>query len=244
MCTVQQRGKDKIAKVGRFVAQQGPTHSPHIGLDHPHLKHKSLGPTHGSRHQDPRARHTNLLCPWHKTPLFGNASLKPSTSLEVAQYNPYQHLLVYYSCHARTRPFRDCRFDQTIPFLTLCRNHSTQLIMGKTNWSQDFCLGCDRQTDGKAYCVEGCRRAEYARTMSGCKASSPASHHVPILWSTRSGNNFYLPTAYDFRQQKSSTSGQVQLPEEARRELGAYASSFDQSRQYRRQSDNNSSLPS
>ncbi|KFY90534.1 hypothetical protein V500_05151 [Pseudogymnoascus sp. VKM F-4518 (FW-2643)] len=108
--------------------------------------------------------------------------------------------------------------------------------MGGTNWSQDVCLGCDRQTDGKAYCGEGCRRAEYVRTISWCKASSPASHQVPISWSTRLGNDFSLPPAYDFRQQKSSTSGQVQLPEEARRELGAYASSFDQSRQYRRQS--------
>ncbi|KFZ02431.1 hypothetical protein V500_00205 [Pseudogymnoascus sp. VKM F-4518 (FW-2643)] len=107
--------------------------------------------------------------------------------------------------------------------------------MGETNWSQDVCLGCDRQTDGKAYCGEGCRRAEYLRTISGYKASSPASHQAPILWSTRSSNNFYLPRAYDFRLQKTSTSGQVQLPE-ARRELDAYASSFDQSRQCRRQS--------
>ena len=36
----------------------------------------------------------------------------------------------------------------------------TQLIMGETSLSQDVCLGCDRQTDGKAYCGEGCRRAE------------------------------------------------------------------------------------
>ncbi|KFY32091.1 hypothetical protein V493_00526 [Pseudogymnoascus sp. VKM F-4281 (FW-2241)] len=76
----------------------------------------------------------------------------------------------------------------------------------------------------------------YVRTISGCKASPPASHQAPISSSTRSGNNFHLLPAYDFRQQKSSTSGQVQLHEETRRELGAYASSFDQSRQYRRQS--------
>ncbi|KFY09976.1 hypothetical protein V491_07861 [Pseudogymnoascus sp. VKM F-3775] len=114
--------------------------------------------------------------------------------------------------------------------------------MGEPNWSQDFCLGCDRQTDGKAYCGEGCRRAEYVRSISGCKASPP-SHQVPISWTTRSGNNFHLSHAYDFRQQKSSSSGQVQLPEEARRELGAYASSFDQSRQYRRQSASMNNLP-
>ncbi|KFY28319.1 hypothetical protein V491_00531 [Pseudogymnoascus sp. VKM F-3775] len=108
--------------------------------------------------------------------------------------------------------------------------------MGETNWSQDVCLGCDRQTDGKAYCGEGCRLAEYMRTISRCKANSPASHQVPISSPTRSSNNFYLPPACDFRQQKSSTSGQVQLPKEVRRELDAYASSFDQFRQHRRQS--------
>jgi hypothetical protein len=64
----------------------------------------------------------------------------------------------------------------------------------------------------------------------------PTARHHPRPWSTRPSNNFYLPPAYDFRQQKSSTSGQVQLPKEARLELDAYARSFDQSRQYRRQS--------
>jgi hypothetical protein len=156
------------------------------------------------------------------------------------------------------------------------------------DWSPDFCLACDRQTDGSVYCGEACRLTEYEKANSGSEASSPASQRGPISWSTttRPSNNFYLPPAYDFaayksqaygittrprpmptqrsrpksspvilsskpvltpsssqsslfsmRSSSSSTSGEpVQLSEESRRELRAYASSFDQSRYQRRQS--------
>lgn len=154
------------------------------------------------------------------------------------------------------------------------------------DWSLDFCLACDRQTDGGVYCGEACRLAEYEKANSGSEASSPASQRGPISWPTvRPSKNFYLPPAYDFSayrpqmyntsatprlppsqscrpqsspalvsskailtpsssqsslfsmKSSSSTSAEpIQLSEESRRELRAYASSFDQSRYQRRQS--------
>jgi hypothetical protein len=156
------------------------------------------------------------------------------------------------------------------------------------DWSPDFCLACDRQTDGGVYCGEACRLTEYEKANSGSEPSSPVSQRGQIPWSTttRPTNNFYLPPAYDFaayksqaygittrprptptqrsrpqsapvilsskpvltpsssqsslfsmRSSSSSTSSEpVQLSEESRRELRAYASSFDQSRYQRRQS--------
>lgn len=155
------------------------------------------------------------------------------------------------------------------------------------DWSPDFCLACDRQTDGGVYCGEACRLTEYEKANSGSEASSPASQRGPISsWiTTRPSHNFYLPPAYDFSAYKShaygtttfsrptqttlsrplsspmgvsskpiltpsssqsslfsmrsssSTVGEpIQLSEQSRRELRAYASSFDQSRYQRRQS--------
>lgn len=151
------------------------------------------------------------------------------------------------------------------------------------NWSPDFCLACDRQTDGGVYCGEACRLAEYEKAKTGSEASSPASPRgMPTSWpSSRQPSNFYLAPAYNFSAYRTSSSPRTSqasaarprsspmvvsskpvltpsssqsslfsmksnsstsslepthLTDEARRELRAYASSFDQSRYHRRQS--------
>jgi len=146
------------------------------------------------------------------------------------------------------------------------------------DWSPEYCLACDRQTDGSAYCSETCRLAEYERAASGSEASSPASNHGQSSWAGRNthatSNNFYLPSAYDFskptRSQRAQTqptqyarrgltpsssqsslfsmqshtstsssgssTDQTLMSEEAKKELRAYNSSFDQSRYNRRHS--------
>ena len=72
------------------------------------------------------------------------------------------------------------------------------------DWSPDFCLACDRQTDGSAYCGEACRLADYEKANSGSEASSPTSQRGSIQWPTaRPSNNFYLPPAYNFAAYKS-----------------------------------------
>jgi hypothetical protein len=148
-------------------------------------------------------------------------------------------------------------------------------------WSLDYCLACDSQTDGGAYCGEACRLAEYEKANMSSESGSPLSQRSPMSWSPLrpggNGNCFYLPPAYDFGGCKTQTDGcspsssrpqtspisvsklvltpsssqlslvslrssaspspdAAQLSEDARRELRAYASSFDQSRYQRRQS--------
>lgn len=51
------------------------------------------------------------------------------------------------------------------------------------DWSLDYCLACDKQTDGGVYCSETCRLAEYEQATSGSEASSPAAHG-PGSWPT------------------------------------------------------------
>ncbi|KAK2747593.1 hypothetical protein FQN55_004947 [Onygenales sp. PD_40] len=74
-----------------------------------------------------------------------------------------------------------------------------------TAWSLDFCMVCDRQTLGGAYCSQACRLAE----MDGCtpsdsEPSSPttASHQNP--WAShRAETGLHLDPAIDFTTYKS-----------------------------------------
>lgn len=143
------------------------------------------------------------------------------------------------------------------------------------DWSPDFCLACDKQTDGSVYCGEACRLAEYEKANAGSEAGSPIMQHGPTSWpSPRSTRGFFLPPAYNFdayrhsntsnstrphsspavlpkssltpsssqsslfslQSSSSTTSDMSHLSDDTKRELRAYASSFDQSRYHRRQS--------
>jgi hypothetical protein len=69
------------------------------------------------------------------------------------------------------------------------------------DWSPDFCLACDKQTDGRVYCSEACRLAEYevASSNAGSTASSPTSPNGPPSWPSRSASKgFHLEPAYNF----------------------------------------------
>ncbi|KAL2143911.1 hypothetical protein VTI28DRAFT_9899 [Corynascus sepedonium] len=78
------------------------------------------------------------------------------------------------------------------------------------DWEHQFCLGCDKQTDGATYCSESCRLADYEKTSPSSPSSapsstagSPASSSFPIDWmlsrpTTTSSTKFYLSPAYDF----------------------------------------------
>jgi hypothetical protein len=79
------------------------------------------------------------------------------------------------------------------------------------DWEHQFCLGCDKQTDGATYCSESCRLADYEKTSpSSSAASSPASSSFPPDWTlsrpTATNNTkFYLSPAYDFALAQPST---------------------------------------
>ncbi|EFQ33439.1 hypothetical protein CGRA01v4_00828 [Colletotrichum graminicola] len=145
-------------------------------------------------------------------------------------------------------------------------------------WTHEFCLGCDKQTDGTAYCSESCRLADFEKTSTPSSvASSPGLNTPSYPWGSRPQvNSFHLSPAYDFsnaqpygstptRQSylssprtsstrrtlttsnsnsslcsmQSTTSSNVDashLSDKAKKELQAYAVSFEQARLQRRRS--------
>ncbi|OTA96750.1 hypothetical protein M434DRAFT_95879 [Hypoxylon sp. CO27-5] len=71
------------------------------------------------------------------------------------------------------------------------------------SWEPEFCLACDKQTDGTTYCSEACKLSDFEKTASTTStpastpgiASSPSSYN----WTApRSQSKFFLPPAYDF----------------------------------------------
>lgn len=92
-------------------------------------------------------------------------------------------------------------------------------------WSLDYCLACDRQTSGGAYCSQSCRLADHetsswsgssssrtaGNTTTTASTTSPSS--LPSSASPRSsarhssGSGFYLSPAINFDLYKTSTAG-------------------------------------
>ncbi|KAK2044352.1 hypothetical protein LZ31DRAFT_466459 [Colletotrichum somersetense] len=146
-------------------------------------------------------------------------------------------------------------------------------------WTHEFCLGCDKQTDGTAYCSESCRLADFEKTSTPSSvASSPGLNTPSYPWGSRQQpSNFHLSPAYDFSnarpygstptrhsylsssprtcstrrtlttstsnsslcsmQSTSSSNSDVgHLSDKAKKELQAYAVSFEQARLQRRRS--------
>ncbi|CAJ2511481.1 Uu.00g071060.m01.CDS01 [Anthostomella pinea] len=69
------------------------------------------------------------------------------------------------------------------------------------SWVHEYCLACDRQTDGATYCSESCRLSDFEHSSTtSTPASSPgASGPSTFNWTApRSQSKFYLPPAYDF----------------------------------------------
>lgn len=78
------------------------------------------------------------------------------------------------------------------------------------DWAQDYCLACDRQTNGGVYCSQACRTADVDR--SSCSGSEPVS---PAFSGPQTslpssfvgyGSGFHLPPAIDFSIYKTSNS--------------------------------------
>ena len=84
-------------------------------------------------------------------------------------------------------------------FIPLFIHHHAATM--ETNWSLDYCLACDRQTAGGAYCSQLCRLADLETSSCGSEPSSPIQIQAPTsaMPSARSLNNgFFLPPAVDF----------------------------------------------
>ncbi|KAK6063112.1 hypothetical protein SCUP234_02420 [Seiridium cupressi] len=69
------------------------------------------------------------------------------------------------------------------------------------SWEHQYCLSCDRQTDGATYCSESCRLSDFDKssTSYSTPASSPGLDGPAFAWpSSKTQTKFYLSPAYDF----------------------------------------------
>lgn len=113
----------------------------------------------------------------HVLSLFVADSIKPPDSSSICSNQriyligtPSQPVL----CHPG-RPLYILRFA------SLCLLLPTMA----TPWSLDFCLVCDRQTLGGAYCSQTCRLSEIDSCSSGSEPQSPNTTSQP--WATADG---------------------------------------------------------
>jgi hypothetical protein len=83
---------------------------------------------------------------------------------------------------------------------------STQPAPGRMSsdpsWEPEFCLYCDRQTDGAVYCSESCRLRDFessSMSLNTAAGSLSLTSSTSSHWSgSRQQTKFYLPPAYDF----------------------------------------------
>ncbi|KAI0395979.1 hypothetical protein F5Y17DRAFT_421444 [Xylariaceae sp. FL0594] len=68
------------------------------------------------------------------------------------------------------------------------------------SWEPEYCLYCDRQTDGALYCSESCRLRDFeSSSTSLSSATNQTSLASSSAWSVpRNQTKFYLSPAYDF----------------------------------------------
>jgi hypothetical protein len=111
----------------------------------------------------------------------------------------------------------------------------------------DFCLSCDRQTKGTAFCSPACRIKQLGLFTLAESTTSTAcgdNHTTPSLSVSTTG--FCLPPAYDFSIHRISSSNPLsmsissrsyspKLSKQAQNDLKDYFGAFDQTRTLRRQ---------
>ena len=72
-------------------------------------------------------------------------------------------------------------------------------------WSLDYCLACDKQTDGETYCSQSCRLADLETSSNWSGPTTPTTSSWPTSDSHR-GSAFYLTPAINFAAYKASKS--------------------------------------
>jgi hypothetical protein len=93
-------------------------------------------------------------------------------------------------------------YQQTSTYAPLRTQEPSVTMSSDPSWEPEFCLYCDRQTDGALYCSESCRLGDFesSSTALNSTASSPGlANPSSFPWSgPRNQTKFYLPPAYDF----------------------------------------------
>lgn len=109
----------------------------------------------------------------------------------------------------------------------------------------DFCLSCDAQTNGSAFCSQACRLAELDNYTNPTPSSSICWNNNSIYRSSMGTSSvLYLPPAIDFSAYRTplatsinnvrSTKSKRRISEQARIDLDDYVTSFDHTRTLRR----------
>ncbi|EXJ77028.1 hypothetical protein A1O3_10185 [Capronia epimyces CBS 606.96] len=119
----------------------------------------------------------------------------------------------------------------------------------------DFCLSCDRQTNGTAFCSSACRLTQLDNNFNMAESSTSSSSLSGYTTTTSSvpqrsplsltPTGLYLPPAYDFSLHRTSSSNSLsmslssrphspKISEQAQNDLKDYVGSFDQTRALRR----------
>ncbi|KIV83060.1 hypothetical protein PV11_05120 [Exophiala sideris] len=115
----------------------------------------------------------------------------------------------------------------------------------------DFCLSCDKQTNGTAFCSSACRLTQLDHFTLESNNSSLGDTNTNFFPQQRpslsiSTNGFYLPPAYDFSIHRTSSFNSLstssvssrphspKLSEQAQNDLKDYVGLFDQTRTLRR----------
>lgn len=108
----------------------------------------------------------------------------------------------------------------------------------------DYCLTCDRQTNGTTYCSQACRLAELDHSTHRYVPYSSKHRHdsYPTSQTSSWGKGLHLPPAYNFSLHRttsqtsisSQTSRTSTLSDQVRIDLEEYAGAFDRTRKQRR----------
>lgn len=70
-------------------------------------------------------------------------------------------------------------------------------------WALDYCLTCDKQTSGGAYCCQSCRLADLETSSCGSEPGSPTTPDLPWPSATLS---FHLSPGFKFAGHETSKS--------------------------------------
>ncbi len=116
----------------------------------------------------------------------------------------------------------------------------------------DFCLSCDRQTNGSNFCSAACRLTQLDQyTLASSTPSSPRDTSITNFFSSQQRPSLnvntaglFLAPAYDFSLHRNPSSNSLstvasrpvspKLSEQARNDLKDYVGSFDQTRTLKR----------
>lgn len=96
--------------------------------------------------------------------------------------------------------------------------HHTSPTVKMMEWTQDYCLACDRQISqpgNGAYCTQSCRLADLEKASNSSASSSPQAA-AASSWSAAptipSSSAFYLPPPVNFSQLSASAAAHASTP--------------------------------